>query len=100
MSLVPLRVIGEGVGFKDWVLLCLQSEVLTSPSRCLLFCNVHGPSSRAGSTEQTHRCSPDRPVYDSWKEKSLLPEVVASESLGSWQQRFLFCFVCVVLFFK
>jgi hypothetical protein len=29
-----------------------------------------------------------------------VPEVVASESLSNWQQRVLFCFVCMVLFFK
>lgn len=56
------------------------------------------PLSERRSLEQTRRCCPDTLVYGLWEEKSLLPEVVASESLSIWQHRFLFCFVLCVWF--
>ena len=79
-----------------------KARVLTSSVHCQPpLSRVNGPSSPGScmrNTEQIHRCSPDPLLYDSWEEKSLLPEVVASESLSSWQHRFLICFVLCVWF--
>lgn len=103
------RVVGSaeshwlGLGFEDRGFRCLRrrgARLPVAPSPSALQ-HVHGPGaplSGTGGPEQTHRCSPDTPVYDGWKEESLLPEVVASESLGNWQHSFLFCFVLCVWF--